>query len=395
MSILGVSNLCFDISVLELLLPVVKGGTLVFLNENEANNPFQILQCIMRFQPSVMQLTPSRFRQLISIPAAYMYMNKITTLLLGGEVLDRNIAEYILKNLECSLYNLYGPTETTIWSTIKHVTSTYITVGKPIFNTNIMIKCNAMNSEDEMGEICIGGVGVSQYIDYSTPCRGIYQIGDNGLNGFYRTGDLGYLNNDREIVFCGRISEPIKLNGYRISVNEIENAIHKTGLVNAVGVVIRTKGTREYLQAYIVPGNGYEETIVRNALHMMLPAYMIPSIFSIIYQMPLNKNGKMDRTKLEEEVNMGKETHLAIYESSLETRICMLWETVLGVNQFNHSVSFFDLGGDSLAFFELLELILETEDVDLTTLPLESIITLDKMISQIREKSLKEVHNDL
>lgn len=169
--IVGMTQFGFDMSIPELMLPLVKGIKLLLLDDECCSNPKKVLEQIKMHRATVMQTTPSRFRQLITVPECYWMLASVDRLLLGGEIIDKTIVKYVKQNMDCKFYNTYGLTETSVFSTVKEIIDE-VSVGTPIYNTEIFIVDEELKvlPENEKGEICISGAGLGKYLEQSYNC---------------------------------------------------------------------------------------------------------------------------------------------------------------------------------------------------------------------------------
>src|SRR5215208_932476 len=302
--------------------------------------------------------------------------------LCGGEVLTGELAEALLER-GCQLCNLYGPTETTIWSTVEPVEQdTRVTIGRAVANTRLYVVDAWMEPVPigVTGELYIGGAGVA---------RGY--MGDAGLTAdrfvpdpwsghvgarLYRTGDLVRWRADGRLEYLGRSDQQVKIRGHRIELGEVEAALNEHELVRAGVVVARAgagPGADQQLIAYIVPANADEEKrelnrVLRQHLQERLPDYMVPNLFMELERLPLTASGKVDRRALPEPPSYCAETG-GIYEAPLTTVeevLCHIWAEVLRLDQVGINDNFFELGGHSLLATRLLGRVQNAFEVRLT-----------------------------
>jgi len=257
-TLLSVTTVSFDIAALELFLPLISGARLIITNTETAKDSRVLLKIIRSQNVSIMQATPNTWRMMLESGWDEKLSLKI---LCGGEALTLNLAQSLVSKCN-SLWNMYGPTETTIWSTIKQISPTdeIITIGNPIAETEILILDENNNAvkDGETGEICIGGAGLARgYLNRSqlTNDKFInYQVADQEELRLYKTGDLGKFLSNGEIQCFGRIDSQVKINGFRIELEEIEKVIKKSGLVSETVVVTREgEGGNKNLIAYGIP----------------------------------------------------------------------------------------------------------------------------------------------
>ena len=357
--LLAVTTLSFDIAALELLLPIVVGASVVISGRDEARDGQALKHLIEKHGATVMQATPVSWGLLID--AGWMGQNAFKALI-GGEALPRGLAEKLLAR-GIQLWNMYGPTETTIWSTCGQITSAdNIHIGRPIRNTDIYI-VDAQRQpvpDGATGELLIGGAGVSLgYLNRPelTAEKFIELPGRPGAT-VYCTGDLARLRPDGTIECLGRLDHQIKIRGYRIELGEIEAVLDRVkGIGQSVVVLREDRPDDKRLVAYFTePGNdGLTTDFLRSSLLASIPDYMVPSVFQKVDTFPLTPNGKIDRKALP--VPGRERPHLAqafiAPRGTVETQLAGLWCELLEIDRIGIDDNFFDLGGKSLTVFRL------------------------------------------
>jgi len=353
--LLAITTISFDIAGLELYLPLLKGACLVMTDSKTTRDPFLLLELLEKEKITILQGTPTTWSLLLD--ANWEHPLKLKAFC-GGEALPLNLAKRILSKCD-SLWNLYGPTEVTIWSTVKKVIKSdeLISIGKPIANTQIYIlnEQNQLMPPGTIGEIVIGGDGVAKGYwkrPHLTADKFLTNLfGKNDNERFYRTGDLGKLLPTGEIQCLGRLDEQIKIHGYRVEPGEIEHILLKQENVQAAAVIARDN----QLNAYIVPVKTLDKTSEqirqwRSALASSLPSYLIPNEYRILDALPTTPNGKLDRKALVElqvTKNTTSTSHFAPI-TEMERVIATIWEECLCIDAVGIDSDFFELGGHSL-----------------------------------------------
>jgi amino acid adenylation domain-containing protein len=303
---LAVTTVSFDIAALELLLPLCYGGTVILASEDQARIGHVLAGIIVHKRPTVMQATPITWRILLESGWAGC---PDLTILCGGERLDRDLANKLIVR-SASLWNMYGPTETTIWSTADRVPAgeDTVTIGRPLANTNVYIldREGQHQPTGTVGEICIGGAGLAHgYVNDPGSTRQYFvDLSVGALRGIrvYRTGDLGRWNEHGKLEFYGRIDHQVKINGYRIELGEIESAIRGVrGVVDAAVLGIEVAANQKRLYAFVVAEPDIEITAAALVAHLVryLPRYMIPERFFSLERLPSTPNGKRDIASME------------------------------------------------------------------------------------------------
>ena len=311
------------------------------------------------------QCTPSMARMLSLNMDSRTALSQIDHLMIGGEALPESLADDLIKLNKSTLTNMYGPTETTIWSTTQPLPteSGEITIGRPIANTKIYIldKYRKPVPIGIPGELYIGGKGVVRgYLDQ--PALTAERFSPNPFvesdnERIYRTGDLACYRGDGAISFLGRIDHQVKIRGYRIELGEIETALeHHPGVKESVVVLREDTPGDQRLVAYYV-SDDYEAAIadLRDSLRKSLPDYMVPTDFVSLDALPLTPNAKIDRNSLPSprEAQPTREKEYIAPENELEQKIVELWQNTLKVEKVGTNDNFFDLGGHSLLIVRL------------------------------------------
>lgn len=357
-SLLAVTTISFDISVLELFLPLIAGGRVVVLSSVDSINAESIQSAISCHNITVMQATPSTWQMLENIG---WQGDKGLKVLCGGEPLPSLLASRLLGKVG-SLWNMYGPTETTIWSTLSEVNDPeQISIGKPIDNTEIYVLDSNLSlcPVGVPGSLYIGGQGVSEgYFnrDELTSERFVVNPFLDDLGDIiYNTGDLCRYLPDGNIVHLGRIDNQIKLRGYRIELGEIEAVLcQHEDVEQAVVVVSGDTLSGRYLVAYIVLSQdgqgGFQLDRLKEFVRGRLPEYMIPLAFVELLDLPLLPNGKVDNKALPEPDNktVAAETSYVPPKNENEKVISQIWSEVLGRDKIGMHDNFFDMGGNSI-----------------------------------------------
>ena len=350
----AVTTLSFDISVLELFLPLTVGAKIVVADSETTKNGHSLLSLVTSSKTTVMQATPTTYHLMIAAGWTSPLPIKI---LCGGESFPVELARK-LTTLGDSVWNMYGPTETTIWSTCHQIVNDGpVLIGRPIANTKIYIvnRRNQPTPVGVAGELLIGGAGVTRgYLNRPeiTAKQFIPDIFDPSSEfSVYRTGDLACYMPSGEIKVLGRIDHQIKLRGFRIELGEIESALESHPAVRQA--VVKTHefepGDKRCV-AYITLKGQHEKISFRDYLKDLLPDYMIPSIFTVLPEMPLTPNNKVDRKALPEPDRLRPELQkeLILPQNQVQDAIARVWKDVLRIDAVGIDDAFFDLGGDSL-----------------------------------------------
>ncbi|MEV8438194.1 amino acid adenylation domain-containing protein [Actinosynnema sp. NPDC051121] len=346
--LLAVTTFGFDISILEVFVPLVSGATLVVADREVVRDPIALGAAVVDTRTTVMQATPSLWQALIEAdPAA---LRRLRVVLTGGEALSEALAASLREHAH-DVRNMYGPTETTIWSTVAEVDGGKPTIGKPIGNTKVYVLDHALRPVPVgvPGELYIGGEGLARgYLGRTalTADRFLADPFAGPGERMYRTGDVVRWDAEGEIEFLGRRDHQVKVRGFRIELGEVEAALRAVPEV-ADAVVVASRGR---LVGYLVPVAGSdvpEPAVVRRRLGESLPDYMVPSALVALERFPLNTNGKVDRAALPAP-DFADRTPAREPATAAEKLLCDVFADVLGVPSVRVDDDFFELGGHSL-----------------------------------------------
>jgi amino acid adenylation domain-containing protein len=359
---LATTTVSFDIAGVELYLPLLTGARLVIAGAATAADGEALGKAFKAHGATIMQATPSGWRLLL---AAGWEGRAGLTALCGGEALPGDLALQLCSRTK-EVWNLYGPTETTIWSAAERVgpgSPEMVPIGGPIANTRIEVLDRRMRPVPvgAIGEICIAGDGLGWgYIGRPDLTAERFIANPFGPPGsrLYRTGDLGRRRRDGTIDFLGRNDQQVKLRGYRVELGEIAAALRRlNGVADAV-VALRGTGETAELVAWVVCADTpLDGAALRSALAFHVPRYMIPTHFVSVSALPLLPNGKLDRSRLPEP-EMGCADAIAP-RSPAEAAMLAIWQDVLGRRGFGVDDDFFALGGHSLLAARLVSTIRE------------------------------------
>ncbi|MDB6122751.1 MAG: Non-ribosomal peptide synthetase component [Pedosphaera sp.] len=354
---LAVTSISFDISVLELFWTLTRGFKVV-LQRREENLVTAIARQITTHAVTHLQCTPSMAEMLVRDGAARQALHSLKQLLLGGEALSPELVKQL--DIPGEILNMYGPTETTIWSIVHKLNrrEDRIPIGRPIANTEIYILDAHLQPMPigVPGELFIGGVGV---------VRGYFERKELTAEKFianpfksppharlFKTGDRARYLADGSIEFLGRLDYQVKLRGFRIELGEIESTLRQHPDVRECVVAVREFAPRDTrLVAYVVALARSAGTIrsLREFLKQKLPDYMLPSAFVLLDTFPLTPNGKINRRALPApERELQPEAVVAPPRSTTEKILAQIWLGVLGRKEIGIHDNFFEQGGHSL-----------------------------------------------
>lgn len=365
--ILGLATVSFDIFIVESLLPLSLGMTIVLASEEEKNDPSRLSALLAEERVDVLQLTPSRFKWWSAQTGATEAFNRLSLLMIGAEPLTPSVWRSLKACLDPSarIFNLYGPTETTVWASAQEVTEEQhpITIGRGLTGTAFLV----MNADGQLqpdgvpGELYIGGPGLGRgYMNRPDLTEAAfvnhrYRMGEK----LYRTGDIVRKLPNGELLYIGRRDFQVKIRGFRIEMGEIEQVLLRYPGIREV--VIHTVPLADQdelaLCAYIVAVEQPSAAKLRQYLADQLPAYMIPSYMMSLETIPLTPTGKVDRKSLPDPTKhpasmlqdlpaggeLDSEPH-----NERESLLFAVWEKFLGHRSFHRNQSFFEAGGSSI-----------------------------------------------
>jgi len=400
--LLSVTSLSFDIAVLELFLPLVVGARVTIAGRDITSDGVLLLEKIKESGATVMQATPATWwllRDAGELPAGEL------TILCGGEALPQGLADHLIKSGK-TLWNLYGPTETTIWSAVFEFTpqNNRVVIGRPIGNTQLYVLDNRMRPVPVgvSGELYIGGEGLARgYLNRPDLTAERFcpdPFSNAGGSRLYRTGDVVKYLEDGNVEFVGRADRQVKVRGHRIELGEVEAALSSHPEVGQCAVAVVEVAGHKQLVAYVVPGRGSRELTEkvpsrawREYLQKRLPEYMVPPVLIELEEMPLTPSGKIDRRLLPS--HSGKAIEPAsIFEAprtNVEMIVASIWSELLGAESIGMKDNFFELGGHSLLATRLLSRIQQRFGVRLPIRSLFAEPTVE-ICAQLIEEALKD-----
>ncbi|HLP45176.1 MAG TPA: amino acid adenylation domain-containing protein [Candidatus Kapabacteria bacterium] len=373
--ILALTTISFDIFGLEILLPLCKGLMVVIANEEHQRDIQLLKQLILKSGVEMLQATPSRMQMLIENEGENSSLRNLTEIMVGGEALPGKLNADLAKLTTANMYNMYGPTETTIWSTVKKLNGTKnITVGKPIINTQVYILSKYLQLQPVgiPGEMYISGNGVAiGYLNRPELTAEKFQFNRSyrsyKSNILYKTGDLARWLPNGDIEFLGRMDYQVKVKGFRIELEEIEKNLKLHENIKDAVVITNGEATEQYLCAYIVSTVELRVTELREYLARKLPGYMIPSSFIKIDKIPVNLSGKVDRNVLRNYRGgrLGSDAIFVEPSTDIEKTLAALWKEVLKLEKISIYDNFFELGGNSLKVVQLNDKLREVFKIDI------------------------------
>ncbi|MFL5745678.1 MAG: amino acid adenylation domain-containing protein, partial [Niastella sp.] len=359
------SSYAFDSSIAGIFGTLCTGGTLCIIKKTDTANAHWVAEYIVKNGISHLLTVPSLYQVLLSELADTN--NALSVVIVAGETCSVQLVNYhysLSAMQDCVLYNEYGPTEGSVWSSVykyEKGQQPFLTIGKPIHNTQMYILRDGVSvlPVGLPGEICIGGRGVaSGYLNqpYLTAKKFVtnpFKAGER----MYRTGDLGKWLPDGNIVFMGRMDDQVKIRGYRVELGEVENALQTHASIDAAIVVARPdkEGNKE-LAAFVTGPDTLTVPEIKGHLGRILPEHAIPAHFIRLGEFPLTPNGKVDRKKLIEYTGEGISggTEYIAPRNETEAKLAEVWEEILGKEKIGVRNSFFEMGGDSIKILRMV-----------------------------------------
>lgn len=394
-SFLSLASYSFDMSCLELYLPLIVGGRLILAEAGLGSDGYVLQAAIQKYMPTHMQATPSTWQ--ILLDSGWANTEKVI-IFTGGERTSEALKNQLVGLSEMPVYNMYGPTETTVWSAMCTLTKAEkVSIGWPIANTELFIigENRELIEDDRIGELCIAGAGLALgYINRSELTAEKFVMGINEKLDkvkVYRTGDLARWLPDGTIELLGRSDEQVKIRGYRIELGEIEETLRSLPAVKDVVIIAPelSDGARS-LVAFIVPGYEYDKAALLAAVATMLPDYMVPSFVVELDKLPLSANGKVDRKALPLTAIFSNGVPHSAPQTPVQELLVNIWGDHLPTTNIGIHDHFFKMGGQSLSATRVISAIRKALSVDLTIKDFFNYPTVAALASHIEQLDKKE-----
>lgn len=363
--LLSITSISFDIFYLELFLPLISGATMVMLNSADSKDAREIVECVQTEKITVLQTTPSVWNSILDVADNLSLPLKA---ICGGEALSKDLSKKMLRKVN-EVWNVYGPTETTIWATVKKISDNdeVITIGKPIFNTRIYLldEQRQLVPDGAVGEIYIAGDNVGRGYLHQPALTAERFLPDTIMNQpdqkMYQTGDLGKLLENGEIQCLGRIDHQLKINGFRIEPGEIEHCmtLANVGVKQAVVKPVTRNNITVLAAFYTSEPNRQAMTPAawKQLLQGYLPAYMIPEQYVVLPEFPLTPNGKIDKNSLQLPGSLLAPAPPKVNSTytTTELTVAKVWRKALNNNDIELDDNFFEVGGHSLIAAQVMQ----------------------------------------
>ncbi|WP_223636166.1 non-ribosomal peptide synthetase [Corallococcus sp. EGB] len=348
-AVLAATSLNFDLSVFELFAPLIRGGSVVVVQ-----NALSLAEAKPDAEVTLINTVPSAMAQLVKLGAVPLSAQVIN---LAGEALPETLtkAVYALPSVK-KLYNLYGPSEDTTYSTWSLVGREEVpNIGRPLTNTRAYVLDKFLQPVPVgvAGELYLAGEGQARgYLQRPelTAEKFLPEVYGPEGSRMYRTGDRVRYRADGVLEYLGRVDFQVKVRGFRIELGEVESALRQQEAVKDAVVVAKGEGAEKHLVAYVAPKAGatIEAQVLRTRLRQRLPEYMVPGTVVVLEALPLNANGKVDRKALPEPDAPASVSTYEAPRTALEAKLAAIWAEVLRVPRVGVQDDFFALGGHSL-----------------------------------------------
>lgn len=337
--LLAVSSNSFDIHTVEILAPLMRGAKVVMADEDQYSDPQSLTELMVRHQVTIMQATPSTWVALLDSGWRATRRMKILS---AGEALSEKVKDGLLEDPFLELWNVYGPTEITVYSSAKRVHDD-ITLGKPFANTRYYILDREMNPTPlgVFGELYIAGDGLARgYLKQPELTQEVFLTripGGIPEQRLYRTGDFASRSPNGEVIYGGRRDNQVKVNGFRIEIGEIVSALENLSAVAQAAVIVKRLSEQSaFLAAFIVlrEGHAWPGAAFADLLRDRLPAYMIPKVFQQLDRLPTNPNKKIDLkalAALDVATVLAEREERSLPQTAVEKRIASTWAELLGL----------------------------------------------------------------
>ncbi|RAP52487.1 MAG: hypothetical protein BZ137_08640, partial [Methanosphaera sp. rholeuAM130] len=356
--VLTTATVAFDLFLHEAMCALLNGVPIVFADDEEYKDPMKTVDLIRKYDVNVYSCTPSRLLQYLDIEEIRNIMFSFKVYTVAGEPFPKRLYDMLVENSNAKIFNVYGPTETTISCNTVELVDDEITVGKELFNVHEEIMDYDSNPlpANVIGELYIAGCGVSRaYLNRPEKNKESYMT-INGVK-FYKSGDYAKKDEDGNVSIFGRLDNQIKLRGLRIEIGEIESAMSKYEAIKDVAVVVRNIKNNQHLCAYFTVNEDYfdphrkdnEFSIdiddLKLSLSDKLTYYMVPTVYMQLNKMPQTLNGKTDLKNLPEPVLI---TEYVAPENDVESFFANTFAEILDMDKVSVTDNFFEIGGTSL-----------------------------------------------
>ena len=381
-NLLSIATIAFDTSLEDILTGITNGIQIIFANDSEIKNIVDLIKLIKKYEPEVMEFTPSRLLSYLEVEEFCEAIGCAKCIVMGGEQFSAKAFNGVKEYCDAKVYNSYGPTEATIASNYKEITDPEnITIGKALRNyvTDVRDIDGKLLPQGVMGELYIGGVGVGKgYYNMPDKTEEVYLTIDD--IPYYRSGDYAIELPDGDIDIKGRIDNQIKLRGLRIEIGEIEANISRFPNIKHVVVVIKEMNSTDHLCAYFTAEEDIDIKLLKRYLQSKLTKYMVPTVFMQLDEIPQTPNGKTDVKALPDP---SLALDLVEPETETEKKLYNLVSSLTSVEEFGITDDLYTLGFTSLTLMKLNSLIYNETDVNIEITDLFNNPTIQSLSDKI------------
>lgn len=351
---LALAAITFDVSIIEEMMPLYHGKTVVMATEDEIHNPMLLLDTIKKTGVDMMKCTPSYMLSILDVQAAADVFKQLNALILGAEPFPKGMYEK-LRNAGFSgiVLNSYGPTETCVSVSIGELDGKYVTIGGPNANTRFYIRDRFGNILPKYmrGELVLAGSCVGNgYVGLPEKTKEVFiSLSADGRDyPAYRSGDVAYFNASGEIMHCGRNDNQVKIRGLRVELDGIENTMNTYPGIERSVVLVLGEGDGKYLAGYYVAKHPVDENDLSAHLRKTLTAYMVPGVYVYLEKLPMTMNGKVNKKALPRPEAKKKEITGKAASTPLQKEIAALFAKALCIDDVGINEDFFEMGGTSM-----------------------------------------------
>ena len=348
---LALAAITFDVSIIEEMMPIYHGRTVVMASEDEVHNPMLLVETMRKTGVDMMKCTPSYMLSILEVQAASEVFKQLKAVILGAEPFPKGMYEKLRNaGFDGIVFNSYGPTETCVSVSIGELDGRYVTIGGPNANTGFLIRDRFGNILPKYmrGELVITGDCVGKgYVGLPEKTREVF-ITDSDGRRMYRSGDIAYFNHKGEIMHCGRNDNQIKIRGLRVELDGIENTMNTFPGIERSVVMVLGEGDGKYLAGYYVARHPVNEEELSAHLKKTLTSYMVPAVYVYLEELPLTVNGKVNKKALPRPEAKKKESKGRSASTPLQKEIAEMFAKALGIESIGIDEDFFEMGGTSM-----------------------------------------------
>ena len=351
---LGLAAITFDVSIIEEMMPIYHGKTVVMATQDEIHNPMMLIDTMKKCGVDMMKCTPSYMLSILEVQQAADVFKQLSAVILGAEPFPEGMYEKLRDaGFNGIVFNSYGPTETCVSVSIGTLDGSYVTIGGPNANTYFLIRDRFGNVLPKYmrGELVIAGDCVGNgYVGLPEKTKEVYiTVTKDGKElPAYRSGDIAYFNAAGEIMHCGRNDNQVKIRGLRVELDGIENTMNTYPGIERSVVLVLGEGDGKYLCGYYVAKHPVDENELSAHLRKTLTAYMVPSVYVYLEKLPLTVNGKVNKKALPRPEAKKKEHLGRSAATDLQREIAEMFAKALGIDEIGVDEDFFEAGGTSM-----------------------------------------------